>query len=289
VPAQRQKSKGHTSRRRERQLRPVDLSVFTAVDRRVLSGWQRRNAVTIDAEDVAFHRALEPLANRPRQPPSTPIRPPPRLPHVRRPPRHRSKDRTARRWGFIASRVPEPEPAEEVRHRIVVDFDIPFLSSGKVFSASCYLGRGWLHELLSVLSGTPLPHPPPRFEVDGHELSSLSTALDYTVFLPYACDSFAKVLDDPQVMPHASFVKWNTDMHCRVFACLMDIRICGGKRRPPHPDRIVGVRRVCDRTHRHGAWGLWGAGKIAGPEYALSPMVCDRASRPHLLERDEQR
>jgi hypothetical protein len=101
----------------------------------------------------------------------------------------------------------------EIRQRIVVDFDIPFLPSGKVFSASCYLGRGWLHELLSVLSGTPLPHPPPRFEVDGHELSSVSTALDYTVFLPYACDSFAKVLDDPQVMPHASFVKWNTDMH----------------------------------------------------------------------------
>jgi hypothetical protein len=210
VPAEQQKSKGRKSRRRER---PVDLSVFTIAGRRVLSGWQRRNAVTIDAEDVAFHRALEPLTNRARQPPLIPIRPPPRLPYVRHPPRHRPKDRTPKDGAPPALNVPEPEPAEEVRHRIVVDFDIPFLSSGKVFSASCYLGRGWLHEFLSVLSGTPLPHPPPRFEVDGHELSSLSTALDYTVFLPYACDSFAKVLDDPQVMPHASFVKWNTDMH----------------------------------------------------------------------------
>jgi hypothetical protein len=191
----------------------VDLSVFTAVDRRVLSGWQRRNAVTIDAEDVAFHRALEPLANRPRQPPSTPIRPPPRLPHVRRPPRHRSKDRSAQDGASSISRVPGPEPDRKVRQRIIVDFDIPILSSGKVFAASCYLGRGWLHELLSVLSGTPPPHSPPRFEVDGHALSSVSTALDYTVFLPYACDSFAKVLDGPQVTSRDSFVKWNTDMH----------------------------------------------------------------------------
>ncbi|KAH8995082.1 Mus7/MMS22 family-domain-containing protein [Lactarius hatsudake] len=204
------KSKGRTSRRRER---PVDLSVFTAVGRRVLSGWQRRNAVTIDAEDIAFRRALEPLAIRARQPPSVPLRPPPRLPHVRRPPRHRSKDRTTQDRAPSTSRVPDPEPDREVRQRIVVDFDIPFLSSGKVFTASCYLGRGWLHELLSVLSGALPPHPPPRFEVDGHALSSTSTALDYTVFLPYACDSFAKVLDDPQSMSHDAFVRWNTDMH----------------------------------------------------------------------------
>ncbi|KAF8270661.1 Mus7/MMS22 family-domain-containing protein [Lactarius quietus] len=201
VPAEWQKSKGR--RRRER---PVDLSVFTTVGRRVLSGWQRRNAVTIDAEDVTFHRALEPLANRARQPLSVPIRPPPPRP----PP---SGDRTTHDKASSTSRVPVPEPDREARQRIVVDFDIPFLLSGKVFSASCYLGRGWLHELLSVLSGTSLSLPPPRCEVDGHELSSVSTALDYTVFLPYACDSFAKVLDDPQVMPHASFVKWNSDMH----------------------------------------------------------------------------
>ncbi|KAH9034608.1 Mus7/MMS22 family-domain-containing protein [Lactarius pseudohatsudake] len=213
VPAEQRKSKGRTSRRRERQQRPVDLSVFTAVGRRVLSGWQRRNAVTIDAEDIAFRRALEPLAIRARQPPSVPIRPPPRLSHVRRPPRHRSKDRTTQDRAPSTSRVPDPEPDREVRHRIVVDFDIPFLSSGKVFTASCYLGRGWLHELLSVLSGTSSSHPPPRFEVDGHALSSVSTALDYTVFLPYACDSFAKVLDDPQSMSHDAFVRWNTDMH----------------------------------------------------------------------------
>ncbi|KAH9074937.1 Mus7/MMS22 family-domain-containing protein [Lactarius deliciosus] len=213
VPAEQRKPKGRTSRRRERQQRPVDLSVFTAVGRRVLSGWQRRNAVTIDAEDIAFRKALEPLAIRARQPPSVPIRPPPRLSHVRRPPRHRSKDRTTQDRAPSTSRVPDPEPDREVRQRIVVDFDIPFLSSGKVFTASCYLGRGWLHELLSALSGTPPLHPPPRFEVDGHALSSISTALDYTVFLPYACDSFAKVLDDPQSMSHDAFVRWNTDMH----------------------------------------------------------------------------
>ncbi|KAH9166719.1 Mus7/MMS22 family-domain-containing protein [Lactarius sanguifluus] len=168
VPAEQRKSKGRASRRRERQQRPVDLSVFTA------NPWRFARASLLQYQ-YAHHPGFLTA-------PST-------------------------------SRVPDPELDREVRQRIVVDFDIPFLSSGKVFTASCYLGRGWLHELLSVLSGTPPPHPPPRFEVDGHALSSVSTALDYTVFLPYACDSFAKVLDDPQSISHDAFVRWNTDMH----------------------------------------------------------------------------
>ncbi|KAI0291037.1 hypothetical protein B0F90DRAFT_441743 [Multifurca ochricompacta] len=109
--------------------------------------------------------------------------------------------------------VADPAPDEERRHRVVVDFDIPFLSSGKVFAATSYLGRGWLYELLSVVSGTSLSHPPPSLEVDGHMLSSTSTALDYTVFLPYACDSFAKVLNEPLTVSHEAFVNWNTNMH----------------------------------------------------------------------------
>jgi Mus7/MMS22 family len=95
----------------------------------------------------------------------------------------------------------------------VVDFEIPLLSSGKVFAASSYLGRGWLHELLSIISGTPLSRPPPAFEIDSHVLSSTSTALDFTVFLPYACDSFAKVLNDPLVASHEAFTNWSADMH----------------------------------------------------------------------------
>src|ERR1019366_10808636 len=94
-------------------------------------------------------------------------------------------------------RVIDPAPDEESRHRIVVDFDIPSLPPGKVYVASSYLGKGWLYEFVSIVSGTPLSHPPPAIEVDGHGLSSVSTALDYTAFLPYACDSFAKVLNDP--------------------------------------------------------------------------------------------
>ena len=102
---------------------------------------------------------------------------------------------------------------DEIRHRIIVDFDIPFLPTGRIYSATSYLGKGWLHGLLSIVSGTPLSHPPPAVEVDGHRLSPISTALDYTTFLPCACDSFAKVLNDPLTMSHEAFASWNADMH----------------------------------------------------------------------------
>jgi hypothetical protein len=102
---------------------------------------------------------------------------------------------------------------DKTRHRIIVDFDIPFLSSGKIYAANSYLGKGRLHELLSIVSGTPPSHPPLVVEVDGHGLSSVSTALDYTVFLPSACDSFAKVLSDPLPMSHEAFTSWNANMY----------------------------------------------------------------------------
>ncbi|KAI0000834.1 Mus7/MMS22 family-domain-containing protein [Russula compacta] len=208
--ADRRNSKARTRRRHERPQQHADLSVFTVAGGRVLSGWQRRNAVTIDTEDVAFHRALEPLVHRARPPHS--IRPPSGPPHIRRPPRQALGGPIGRTPSSSSLRVVDPAP-DETRHRIVVDFDIPFLSLGKVYTASSYLGKGWLHELLSIISGTPLSHPPPAIEVDGHRLSSVSTALDYTVFLPYACDSFAKVLNDPLAMSHEAFTNWNADMH----------------------------------------------------------------------------
>ena len=184
--------------------------MFTVGGGRVVSGWQRRNAVTIDTEDIAFRKALEPLERRARPPP---VRPQSGLPHLKRPQRPVVRGPIDRTASSSTSKVVNPAPNEETRHRIVVDFDIPFLSSGKVYAASSYLGKGWLYELLSIVTGTPLSHPPSAVEVDGHMLSSVSSALDYTAFLPYACDSFAKVLNDPLAMSHEAFTSWNGDMH----------------------------------------------------------------------------
>ena len=176
-----------------------------------MSGWQRRNAVTIDMEDVSFHRALEPLARRACHSPPNRL-PPSDVPRIRRPHRHALRG-SINRATSSSTRVIDPAPDEETRHHIVVDFDIPSLLSGKVYAASSYLGKGWLNELLSAISGTPLSHPPLAIEVDGHVLSSVSTALDYTAFLPYACDSFAKVLSDPSKISHETFSSWDTTMH----------------------------------------------------------------------------
>lgn len=176
-----------------------------------MSGWQRRNAVTIDTEDIAFRRALEPLARRARQSPDRLL--PSELPRIKRPSRQALRGPINRTGSSSTLRVTNPTLDEETRHRIVVDFDIHSLPPGKVYTASSYLGRGWLHELLSITSGTPPSHPPAAIEVDGHELSSVSTALDYTVFLPYACDSFAKVLNDRMEMSFEEFTSWNSTMH----------------------------------------------------------------------------
>ena len=204
-------SKTRPRRQHERSHRHADLSVFTVAGGRIISGWQKRNAVTIDTEDIAFRRALEPSGRRARQPPNQLL--PSKLPRIKRPSRQGLRGPINRTGSSSVLRVTDPTPDEETRHRIVVDFDIPSLPPGKVYTASSYLGKGWLHELLSIASGTPPSHPPPAIEVDGHGLSSLSTALDYTVFLPDACDLFAKVLSDRVEMSFEEFTNWNATMH----------------------------------------------------------------------------
>lgn len=210
-PADRRDFKTRPRRQHERSHRHADLSVFTVAGGRIMSGWQRRNAVTIDSEDIAFRRALEPSSRRARQSPNRLL--PSELPRTRRPSRQALRGPINRTGSSSTLRVNNPTPDEETRHRIVVDFDIPSLPLGKVYTASSYLGKGWLYELLSIASGTPPSHPPPAIEVDGHRLSSVSTALDYTVFLPYACDSFAKVLHDRMEMSFEEFTSWNATMH----------------------------------------------------------------------------
>ena len=210
--ADRRDFKTRPRRQHDRSHQHADLSVFTVAGGRIMSGWQRRNAVTIDTEDIAFRRALEPSARRTRQSPNRLF--PSELPRTRRPSRQALRGPINRTGSSSTLRVTNPTPPdEETRHRIVVDFDIPSLPPGKVYTASSYLGKGWLYELLSVASGTPPSHPPPAIEVDGHGLSSLSTALDYTIFLPYACDSFAKVLNDRMEMSFEEFTSWNAAMH----------------------------------------------------------------------------
>ena len=203
--------KTRPGRRHERPHRHADLSVFTVAGGRIVSGWQRRNAVTIDTEDIAFRRALEPSVRRARQSPNRRL--PIELPRTKRPSRQALRGPINRTGSSSTLRVTNPTPDEETRHRIVVDFDIPSLPLGKVYAASSYLGKGWLYDLLSIASGTPPSHPPPAIEVDGHGLSSISTALDYTVFLPYACDSFAKVLNDRMAQSYDEFTSWNATMH----------------------------------------------------------------------------
>ncbi len=39
------------------------------------------------------------------------------------------------------------------------------------------------------------------------------TRQNYTIFLPCACDSFAKVLNDPLTMSHEAFASWNANRH----------------------------------------------------------------------------
>ncbi|KAI0258714.1 Mus7/MMS22 family-domain-containing protein [Gloeopeniophorella convolvens] len=203
-------SRDHTRHRRPRPQAQTDLSVFTTAGGRVMSGWQRRNAVTIDAEDIAFQRALAPLASRTRT--SSTLQPS-RLPRIWRPPPGRAaRDRTSNTGVGSPTKRARPEP-EMTRHRIILDLGIPLLPLGRVFSANSYLGRGWLHELLSTLSGMVPSNPPPSFEIDGHALSSISSAQEFAAFLPDACDSFTAALSGAVTTTPSAFADWTAQLH----------------------------------------------------------------------------
>ncbi|KII85768.1 hypothetical protein PLICRDRAFT_44168 [Plicaturopsis crispa FD-325 SS-3] len=149
------------------------------------SGRRRNGAIHVGADDEGFHDALNP---RPKG-----DAPAPRQKH-RKP---RSTTQSAWTRMLVGGHdVDPPSPVRHAdtfpqhadsRHNVKLDFDISFLPSGITFGAHTYLGKGWLHELASLVSGDrniPMPLAYSAFEF---ELSSAMEVAEFSTAVVHIC------------------------------------------------------------------------------------------------------
>ena len=146
-------------KKKKKQAGP-QVYVFTSKGTRITSGRRRtHNAITIDVEDEGFHHALVPEGANAYRPP------------IRR--KVQSKAAHGREYhngaamnilmdidvGDYDHLSPPPRPHQmqqtsfEHRRDIKVDFEIHFLPSGLAFKPHTYIGKGLLHELVTLVSG----------------------------------------------------------------------------------------------------------------------------------------
>lgn len=165
-----------TKKKMLKQRRQPQVYVFTSKGTHITSGRRRmESAITIDVEDEGFHQALAPEGvHRP-------------------PPRRKAKPKLVgglEHHGAAPMDVPmdieldyEPPPRRnelqtsfEHRRDIKVDFEIHFLPSGLAFQPHTYIGKGWLHELVNLVSGGDNVIMPGSYSAHGIELGPVSTS-----------------------------------------------------------------------------------------------------------------
>lgn len=179
------------SKKRRGRLVQGQLYVNAASGTRIESG-RRRHIMTIDLEDDGFHEALAPLQRdeptvRPKQ------RPKPRL-----------RDGLINDYLADTSSTKDNPDSDRVssstsvwdRHNtpsnvlrdITADFDIPFLPSGISFGPSTFVGRGWLHELITHVAGNADILPPLGYSAFGLDLGPTTSAAEFVDCFPTLCD-----------------------------------------------------------------------------------------------------
>jgi hypothetical protein len=169
-----------TMKNRKKQRGP-QVYVFASKGTRITSGRRRLDhGITIDVEDDVFHQALAP---------ESALHPPARR-------NVKSKPAGVRNYPDVAMmsmpqnievdyepRCPDMQTSFEHRRDIKVDFEIHFLPSGLAFQPHTYIGKGWLHELVALVSGNDNVVVPNSYAAHGIELgpatspSGLATTL----------------------------------------------------------------------------------------------------------------
>jgi len=158
----RQRSWKEREKARRTKAKTQGVWIFTHKDQGVPTARQRHTAfVTIDLEDEGFHRALAPISDNPVMGWSRKFQQPkPRL-QIALP---NSPEETAPDGVRKAKKRPHTDVAS--------DLNITPFHSGKGFGAQTYIGKGRLHELLDVASGTNVPTIPPSIDAIGFKLEA---------------------------------------------------------------------------------------------------------------------
>lgn len=174
------------------------LYTFAANGTRITSGRRGLNAITIDVTDEDFHKALAPL--------SQDLAKASDRPHIKRQSTHKARSSCEPHMGADAPLYDEepPRPDDRMaksdrRRDIKRDFGIPFLPSGISFGQNTYIGRGWLHDLVNLVSRVANPPMPYAYTAFEFEFGPHMNVPQFSTLLVEVCDrllEFATSLPD---------------------------------------------------------------------------------------------
>lgn len=178
-----------------------------------------RSALVIEKGDNEFRQALDPgwraeveRWNKPvspaRQPVSNPTTTAPTAPRSRLYRRTSPRPQNELPLPFHFQR--DEEPFASVHRHIVVDMNIAPLPSGVKFGASSYIGKGLLHQLISVTSGNSEVAPPISCNMQGLEIGPTTSAAVFSALLGPLCDRLASALRDPRVDDAETMKEWES-------------------------------------------------------------------------------
>ena len=158
--------------------------------------------ITVDLQDEGFHYALAPQQDRAQtQNWAMMFKPVPELPPAQ------SRDKT-NHGGAVQheSTVPHAKPKKKKQERIIPgDLGIPLLHSGKSFGLSTSIRKGWLYELMSLITSAQEPVLPPSTKSCGFELEPTMGANKLASILQDICGTlFEFVTDLPDVDSEAT-------------------------------------------------------------------------------------
>ncbi|KAF8998581.1 Mus7/MMS22 family-domain-containing protein [Cyathus striatus] len=173
------KSRKQLQKERRARAKKQGLYTFgTGSGSRIETGRRQGTAfVTVDLEDESFHRALAPLSQNSHPNWAEAFRPPPsnrsRHKHHKHPtalgsdesPQLYDNDNVQRHDKSSKKRKHKPS-----QRQIQGDLDIPVLHSGINFALNTSIGKGFLHELVKVITSSKEPPMPSELSLQGFEL-----------------------------------------------------------------------------------------------------------------------
>ena len=168
-----------------------------------IEGGRRETAfITVDLQDEGFHYALAPQQGRAQTQNWAMVFKP-----VSEPPPAQSRDKTSHGDKVQhESTVPHIKPKKKKQERIIPgDLGIPLLHSGKSFGLSTSIRKGWLYELIGLITPVQEPVLPPSINSCGFQLEPTMGADKFVSILPDICGTlFEFVTDLPDVDSEAT-------------------------------------------------------------------------------------
>ena len=161
-----------------------------------VEGGRRETAfITIDLQDEGFHYALAPQQDRAQTQNWAMMFQP-----VPEPPPAQSRDKTNHGDAFqhdSESTVPRVKSKKKKQERIIPgDLGIPLLHSGKSFGPSTSIRKGWLYELIGLITSTQEPVLPPSTNSCGFELEPTMGANKLASILQDICGALFEFVTD---------------------------------------------------------------------------------------------